>query len=285
MKKPLVSVIMPTYNRAELIGDAINSVLLQTYDNFEFIIINDASNDNTEEVILKFVKLDDRIKYFKNEKNLYIARSLNRGIGLSRGEYIARIDDDDLWVDNQKLEKQINFLENNKEYVIVGTGNVAIYKKAGIKIKSLKPITDKEIRNNMLWGCPFLHPSTVFRRSGIEKLGGYNEAIKQAEDYDLWMRLGKIGKMYNFPEYSIQSLVGETNVGHCKRKEFIESNLLLIRKYRFDYPHFYISYMKSCFEYIDVSIPILRRVFGTIYKIRRFILNKFGKKLEIIKIK
>jgi len=283
-KSPYVSIIMSTYNRANLLPRAIESALNQTYKNFEFIIVDDASPDNTEEVVRQYQKKDGRIIYLKNQSNSKIQITLNNGLRAAKGKYIARIDDDDAWMDAEKLKKQIEFLENNPDYMIVGTGSAAIFKAKGIKIQSLKPRTDEEIRAAMLFGCPFLHPSVVYRRSAIQKVGMYDESLKQAEDYDLWMRMGKIGKMYNLPEYSIESIVGEFNVGHRKRAEILKFSLALIKKYRHNYPNFYRGYFKNYLEYIDASLPILRKIFGPIFLFRRQVLDKFGKKMKISKL-
>jgi glycosyltransferase involved in cell wall biosynthesis len=114
--QPLVSVILPTYNRVKYIRKAIESVLGQTYRNLELIIINDGSNDKTSKVIYGFAKKDQRVKTIKNETNIGLVKSLNKGITKSKGKYIARIDDDDVWSDKQKLEKQIEFLEQFYNY-------------------------------------------------------------------------------------------------------------------------------------------------------------------------
>lgn len=283
-KKPLVSVVMPTYNRGGLVGRAIESVLNQTYSNLEFIIINDASTDNTSEVIRRYEQKDKRIRRIDNKDNLRIVRSLNRGLANAKGKYIARIDDDDVWVSQDKLKKQISFLERNPDYVVIGTGSVAILKSRGLRIKNKKPETDKEIRDRMLFECPFLHPAVVFRRDPAQKIGFYDERLERAEDYDLWMRLGKIGKMHNLPEYSIESMAGASNVSHRERREILKYNLLLIKRYRLDYPHFKMAYIKNSLEYLDASYPVLRIILWPFYKIRRFLLNNFSRKTDVEKL-
>lgn len=127
MKKPLVSVILPTYNgkRARLI-EAVNSVLSQTFSDFELIIINDASTNDIEHTILELQAKYQRIVYIKNEKNLKLTKSLNKAIGFAQGRYIARIDDDDVRIDREKLQKQVEFLEKNKEYGLCGSQAISI---------------------------------------------------------------------------------------------------------------------------------------------------------------
>jgi glycosyltransferase involved in cell wall biosynthesis len=114
---PLVSVILPTYNwKDEWISKSIESVLNQTFKDFELIIINDFSTNDVEKVIKRFQKKDSRIVYLTNEENLKITKTLNRWLGVANWKYIARIDDDDIWNDNTKLEKQVNFMESYKDY-------------------------------------------------------------------------------------------------------------------------------------------------------------------------
>ena len=277
--QPLVSIIMPTHNRAELVTKSIESALNQSYKNFEFIIVNDASTDETAEILRSYADKDKRIRVLTNEVNLRIQKSLNRGLAEANGEYIARIDDDDVWIDSKKLEKQVTFLETHSDYVLVGTGNIAVFQAKGIRMKSLKPETDEQIRANMLFGCPFLHPAIVMRAAALQKVGGwYDEQLTDAEDYDLWLRLGKVGKLYNLPEYSIESLVGATNRAHLKRKEVLTFTLVLIKKYQHDYPGFYRAYVKNYLLYLDAAHPWLRKVLFPLFWLRRKIINFFNRR-------
>ncbi len=117
MNFPLVSIIIPTYNgQTKWIQLAINSVLNQTFCNFELIIINDASTNDIEQCIINFLNTDTRILYYRNTENLGLTATLNKGLSYANGKYIARIDDDDIWCDQDKLSKQIGFMENNPDY-------------------------------------------------------------------------------------------------------------------------------------------------------------------------
>ena len=119
--KPRVSVILPAYNGERFIGRSIKSVLSQRLESFELIVIDDGSSDDTNSIIREFVGRDSRVRHLSNKENLGIQKTLNIGIRESRGEYIARIDDDDEWSDNDKLSRQVDFLDGNKDYVLVGT--------------------------------------------------------------------------------------------------------------------------------------------------------------------
>ena len=122
MNQSLVSIILPTYNgKVEWLSQAIDSVIVQTYTHRELIIINDASTNDIETTIMEYVAKDKRIKYYRNEINLKLTNTLNKGLKIAQGAYIARIDDDDIRCDKEKLEKQIVFMEQNAGYGLCGT--------------------------------------------------------------------------------------------------------------------------------------------------------------------
>lgn len=239
--EPLVSIILPTYNRSEYLVRAIKSVLDQNYNNFELIIINDGSTDKTSEIISQYQ--DSRIKIIENKENLGFVRSLNKAINYAQGKYIARIDDDDFWSDSQKLEKQIKFLENNPEYVLVSSGMIKIDKNGKEIKKYLFPEKDEEIREKMLLTDYFVHPGVVFKKQTWEKAGGYNEQFYFSQDWDLWARLGKIGKMYNFPEYFVSVMESGENRTSNKMGYHLLLNQKIRKKYSRDYPHFWRYYL------------------------------------------
>src|ERR1035437_10001895 len=145
---PLVSIIMPTYNREAWIGKAIQSIINQNYQNWELIIVDNESSDNTSEVVDCFFHKDERIKYYNVRKSILpgISEYLNYGINIACGEFIARLDDDDEWFDPDKLVKQVDFLNKNKNYLI-GSGSANIVKENRKKIyKWLKRETESMIR-------------------------------------------------------------------------------------------------------------------------------------------
>src|SRR5258706_10937223 len=143
MQQPKISIIMTIYNDAAYLAEAINSVTSQTYTNWELIIINDASTDDTESIIQNFEKKDNRIHYICNTKNKGQTSSLNYGIRIATGEFIARIDSDDIWKDTHKLQEQVAFLVGHPEYGMVGCWAYTIDTK-GNRLSDLSyPIHDK----------------------------------------------------------------------------------------------------------------------------------------------
>lgn len=242
MNQPLVSIIMPTRNRSEFIIQTVDSVLEQDFRDFELIIINDGSKDNTEDVVKNIE--DPRIVYISNKENLGVTKTLNKGIAIARGKYIARIDDQDRWVSKDKLKKQVDFLEKNSPYVLVGTGVIFVSLDNKELFRYLKPKTDTEIRENMLLGNCFVHTSVVFRKDKFLEVGGYDEQFHVGQDYCLWLKLGKKGKMFNFSSYDVVAVFDKGGISSVRKIEQIK-RYNIIKKYKNDYPHYY----KGLFRY------------------------------------
>lgn len=234
---PKVSIILPVYNGAKWIEKSVQSALKQSFRDFELLIINDCSVDKSEEVILELAKKDFRIIYIKNSFNLGLAKTLNAAIAKAKGEYIARLDQDDEWLDEQKLEKQLEFFSKNPDYVLLGTGAVVVDEN-GLKItRYLMPQSDHEIRNKILRMNCFIHTSVMFRKSSVEKLGGYRPE-KMSEDHDMWLRLGRVGKFANLPEYSVQYLLGLTGINSQNKILRLKQNMLFAREHKDFYPNY-----------------------------------------------
>ena len=268
----MVSVILATYNRAKFIRKAIESVLNQNYKDFEFIIVNDASQDNTLKVLKSYN--DSRIKIINNEINLGFVGSLNKAINYAKGEYIARIDDDDFWSDSKKLEKQIEFLENNPEYVLVGCGIIRVDSDGKEIRRYLLPERDSDIREIMLITSPFVHMGVVFRKKGWEIVGGYDEKLYFSQDFDLWAKLGKAGKLYNIPEYLTCALDGKENRTNKKIHYHLWLNQKIRLRYRKDYPYFYKGYLLGWGAYFFSFLPFPKKLSPLYLKLRSFFLKK-----------
>ena len=199
MIEPKISIILPVYDGAIYIIDTINSILNQTMTEFELIIINDASKDNSKEIILSFI--DSRIIYIENQKNLGQIASVNQGIQLSKTEFIARIDQDDIFL-KEKLKIQYEYIKNNKDISVVGTWAAIIDKDSKIQNYISSPIHHNRMVNTLLNSNPLFHPSVLIRKNIILEMGMYNPRYKYTEDYNLWCGLVLSGhKIANIPEY------------------------------------------------------------------------------------
>ncbi len=196
----LVSIILPTYNwKKEWLEESINSVLNQSYINFELIIINDASTNNIEDIILKFIKKDLRIRYIKNEKNLRLTKTLNKWIDLSKWKYIARIDDDDIWYDKDKLKKQVEFMEKNPDYWLCWCSSIFIDSNWNDFWIFKAQKENLNIKKKLLNENQFLHSNIIFNKDIIKDIWKYidNDSTKYCEDYEFWLRIWTKYKLHN----------------------------------------------------------------------------------------
>ncbi len=242
-----VSIILPTYNGEKYVKRAIESVIAQTYQQWELIIIDDGSTDGTHTIVEQWSVEDARIRYFKNDTNLGIQKTLNRGLHEARGEYIARIDDDDTWCEASKLQQQVDFLNDNKEYVLVGTGVIIIDEKEKELIRYLLPTKDHTIRNSILAKNCFVHSSVVFRKDKALEVGEYDESndTRHIEDYDLWLKLGVVGKLLNLPTYAVKFTQRDNSISAVSKIEQFKKNIKLIKKYKNKYPNYLGAIIKS----------------------------------------
>lgn len=194
-KIPTVSVVMPVYNSDKYLSLAIDSILHQSYRDFEFIIINDASKDSSSAILNKYKKKDKRIKVIRNKSNLGVTKSLNIGVLKARGKYIIRMDADD-WSHPERFKYQVQLMKKNPDIVVSGSD-------IEVCDENLQPTyirhyhnTDQEIRKHIFRYSPFAHPATIWR-SDVLKKELYNEILTTSQDYELYFRVGKIGKFMN----------------------------------------------------------------------------------------
>ena len=189
ISSPQVTVLMGVFNGAAYLRNAVDSILAQTFRDFEFIIINDGSTDDSRAILNSYD--DRRIRVIENEENIGLTRSLNKGLILARAELIARQDADDI-SHPTRLEKQVVFMSMNPEAVMVGTQARYINARGRIRVSRLwwKATTLDGIRFQSLFDSPFFHTSVVFRRKIIlDILGGYSELYWSSQDFELWSRL------------------------------------------------------------------------------------------------
>lgn len=190
IKQPKVSIIMPVYNGGKYLKDAISSILGQTYKNFELIIINDGSTDSSQNIIEAFYQTDQRIKIVTHDSNKGIGSSLNEGVSIATGKYIARMDSDDISLPS-RLEAQVEYLENNIKCTALFT-RVSLINETGKTIENWQPdidnTTPEEIRNFMPIENCCAHPTLMIKALTMKRFG-YDERQVPSEDYDLWLRL------------------------------------------------------------------------------------------------
>jgi glycosyltransferase involved in cell wall biosynthesis len=189
---------MSVYNGEKYLNEAIDSILGQTIKDFEFLIVNDGSTDKTGEILKSYN--DPRIKIINNEKNIGLTKSLNKGLKLARGEYIARMDADDISMP-ERLEKEVDFLEIHQDYAVVGTFVKILNKNSEIVRLWDRPIKNTEIREFLRKDNCIVHGSVMVRKSSLHNVGFYDKLMVRSQDYDLWLKLSEKYCLANIPEY------------------------------------------------------------------------------------
>lgn len=249
---PKVSINILTKNRFELLKKALDSVRAQSFIDIEVVIVNDGSTDATSEYLRisnDKIQMSNKFQIINHQISKGITQSRQEALLASAGEYIAVLDDDDEWIDPNKLKKQVEFLERNRDYVLVG-GAIEIsndtfqmtnqIQNPKSKIIRHRVLSDSVIRNTMLFRNNFFTSTVMFRKETAVKAGGFiKDEIDLAEDYDLWLRMGKLGKMANFKE--VFALYRQSNYNKVRFGQFLQKQLQLIKRQRFDYPYYFFA--------------------------------------------
>jgi glycosyltransferase involved in cell wall biosynthesis len=196
---PTVSWLLPVYNAQRYVAETMRSVLAQTFTDFEAIVIDDGSKDGSLAVLKPFAQADPRVRLISRPNTGYIP-ALNEGLQLARGKYLARIDADDLATPD-RLAKQVAALEADPALVAVGCGGDLIDEHGDLIGDASCPLTHEEIEQHHLRGSSVIHhPGVTLRADAVRKVGGYDEALQPCEDFDLWLKLGEVGRVANLPD-------------------------------------------------------------------------------------
>ena len=190
-----VSVIMSVFNCEKFLSSSIESILQQSFSDFEFIIFDDASTDSSRNIIESFASEDPRIKTIFNIENQGLTKNLNKGIGMSKAVYIARMDADDIALPN-RLDKQIKYLEKNTHIDILGSSAIDIDEKGNHLQKRQAPESHSEIIKLLPKANPMIHSTIVFKRKRLKKIDFYNESYRTTQDYEMWFRAAGNGMIF-----------------------------------------------------------------------------------------
>lgn len=198
---PLVSVLLATHNGTRFLTEALRSVLTQTETDLECIIIDDASTEDSTPILNRLG--DRRIRVIRNDRRQGLTKSLNRGIQTVRGMYVARIDDDDVWIDSTKLAKQVAFLQQHPNVAVCGTQYYVMSEAGERRYQPSCYTTDADIRQHLLQSNQFAHSAVCIRTTALREVGGYNETLRYSQDYELWLRLGTRYQLANLPDVCV----------------------------------------------------------------------------------
>lgn len=221
MASPKITVVMSVYNNAGYVEKAIDSILAQTFRDFEFIIINDGSTDGSVEILDRYAAQDNRIKLV-HQSNAGLVAALNTGISLARGDFIARMDGDDISLAD-RFQKQVDFLDAHPDIGAVGSWVTVIDEQGEPRAGGPDNPTDPwQLRDNLAKGTPILHPTAMMRRALVQQIGGYRAVYTHCEDYDLWLRFSEISSLANVPE---RLLLYRFYGGQVSRKHAVSQTL------------------------------------------------------------
>ena len=255
---------MGTYNRAAMLRAAVKSVQGQSFTDWELIIADDGSTDDTPEVVAHLQATEPRITYVRNDVNRGISINYNSGLRRARGEYVAMIDDDDAWIPRDKLARQIKFLDEHRDYAGCGGGIVVVDTAGREKYRYLKPERDEQIRALMLYSNPMANSTTLFRRTVGEQVGWYDESTRYSGDRDFWLKAGLQGKLYNFPDYFSYYTMSGDNTSIAKLKPHLAASLLIMKRYKRDYPHYAPALALNQLQYAYSFLPVwFRKIIHT----------------------
>jgi glycosyltransferase involved in cell wall biosynthesis len=223
-----ISAVMPVYNGEAHLNEAIDSILAQTFGGFEFIIIDDGSTDRTAEIINAYN--DDRIVYIRNAENLGVARSLNRGIEAARGEYIARMDADDI-SEPRRFETQLRFMESHKRVGVCGSAMTSFYGSTPYKTHVYQ-YHHGHLVMELIYDSPLAHPTVMLRRSVLIKNNlRYDPAYEKAEDYRLWLTMAGHCRLCSLPDLLLRYRIHDPGED---RRPFKEEQARSVQKIRED---------------------------------------------------
>ena len=196
---PRVTVVTAVYNGEAYLHEAVQSIIGQTFQDLEYLIVDDASTDGTKDILEVYGRSDSRVRVITNKKNMGRAISRNRGLQEARGEYIAILDADDIALD-RRVEREVEYLHAHPEVGVVGTWFDVIDDNGEFIITRKLPVEPGEVAAKDLEIVPFCHPSVMFRKECIEKVGSYRKEFVYAQDYDLLLRILEHYRGANIPE-------------------------------------------------------------------------------------
>lgn len=219
---PQISVILPVYNAAPYVEKAINSILQQSFLDFELLLLDDGSTDNSSYIVREYAKKDERIRLIQRENRGLIA-TLNEGILLARAPYIARMDADDVSLP-YRLEIQFRYMEREPKLVALGSA-IQYINEFGKPYRRKKYPAGENVSKALLWGAPLAHPSVMLRTLAVRDVGGYPSEFTHAEDYALWLRLQSRGRIDNVPNVLLYYRIHKYSVSHINALQQRNSTL------------------------------------------------------------
>ena len=275
MSTPRVSVLMLTFNRPQYIGRAIQSVVAQQFRDWELLVVQDGNHAEIETTVRGWAEQEPRIRYFHREQVGNIAEANNFALERARGDYVAIMDDDDYWTADDKLTRQVAFLDSHPEHVACSAGVIVLGPDGAEQMRILKPEHDAHVRRHILYANPLVHTVSMFRRVAGGKPVRYDETLAGFQDWDLWLRLGKTGKFHNFPEYFGCYQVWYGGGTFHQSKKNTQSAARIVWRHRRAYPGFpgAIAMALLYMGYAYLPLAVRRVSYTSLAKLKRTVFS------------
>jgi glycosyltransferase involved in cell wall biosynthesis len=231
MATPRVSVLMLTFNRPKFIGRAIESIVRQTLADWELLVVHDGPNEEIAAILMEWVRREPRVRHFRRIQPGNIAEANNYGLARARGEYVAVLDDDDYWIPDDKLARQVEFLDARPDHVGCGAGAVCIDEQGRETMRYLKPESHEQITARALVANPMVHSTFLYRLNAAAQVGFYDESLAGFQDWDLCLKLARQGRLYNFQDYFLAYQIWEGGGSFAAQRRNTESALRIVRRH------------------------------------------------------
>ncbi len=260
--KARVSILMLTCNRPQFINRAIQSIVDQDFQDWELLIVHDGLNELTADIVERWCDFDSRIRYLPRARRGNIANATNYGLSQACGEYVAILDDDDFWIFRHKLSKQVQFLDENPDYVACGGGMVVVDQEGREKLRCLKPVNDADMKRWALVANPIAHSTAMFRSSVIERCGRYDESLNGFQDWDVFLKLGRQGKLYNFPQEFTGYTLWDGGGSFAQHKKNTGAALIIVKRHGSAYNGFLPALAVAILHHAYAHLPESVRQFS-----------------------
>ncbi|MBI4437486.1 glycosyltransferase [Candidatus Uhrbacteria bacterium] len=258
---PRISILLSVCNGERYLRSAIESLLAQTYRDFELLVVDDGSNDQTSAILREESQRDARVRVITNPTNLGLTRSLNIALAQAQGAYIARMDADDI-ARPDRLEKQVAFLDAHMDVGLVGSAYQFIDGAGDVIGERHPPTTDRELRRALPRTNPLLHSSVMMRKELLDRVHDYDENYHRAQDYDLWMRVAPLTALANLPYVLMQKRFTTGMISYAREREQIRCALRVrwraIR--RGSYPYWCLIFLVKPLVATLLPASVVRRV-------------------------
>lgn len=264
---------MSVYNNVETLKDSIDSVYLQSFRDWELVIINDCSTDGCKKILNEICQSNNQVSVIENDSNIGLTKSLNKGLKICTGKFLARLDADDFWA-SEKLIKQVNFIEKNNDYGLIGTKSSLIAKN-GEKSHFIKLgiQSNSELKEAMIKFNPFEHSSVLFDLELVKKLGGYDEGFKYSQDYELWSRMMNFCKFYKVPEVLTYIRLSDQSISSVHYREQKINSIKIKYAIFLEHKDFIKFFIHASKDLVSLILPLTLLKFFRKFRIQKEILQ------------